>query len=219
MTMNFEQARQNMVENQVRAWDVVDARVLDVLGEVRREDFVPAAYRNMAFSDLVLPLGHGEVMMKPVVEGRILQSLGLLPGDEVLEIGTGSGFLTACMAKLAQRVASVDLHADFVEAATARLAAAGIDNVGLTVAEAVNDYQPAGVFDAVVVTGATWEVPARFLDWLKPGGRLFAIRGESPAMQALLLHNEGNSRYREERLFETDLPYLAHAAPPKRFAL
>jgi protein-L-isoaspartate(D-aspartate) O-methyltransferase len=158
-------------------------------------------------------------MMKPVVEGRILQSLGLLPGDEVLEIGTGSGFLTACMAKLAQRVASVDLHADFIEAATARLAAAGIDNVELAVAEAVNDYRPAGVFDAVVVTGATWEVPARFLDWLKPGGRLFAVRGESPAMQALLLHNEGNSRYREERLFETDLPYLAHAAPPKRFAL
>lgn len=219
MTMNFEQARQLMVENQVRGWEVLDTRVLDVLHGVRREDFVPTAYRNMAFADLALPLGHGEVMMKPVVEGRALQALALQGGEEVLEIGTGSGFLTACLARLARRVTSVDLHADFVEAAQGRLAAAGIDNVQLTVAEAVNDYRPQGVFDAVVVTGAVDAVPERFVHWLRPGGRMFVIRGRSPAMEAVLLHHEGEGRFREESLFETDLPYLTHAAPAKRFAL
>jgi protein-L-isoaspartate(D-aspartate) O-methyltransferase len=217
--MNFEQARQNMVENQVRPWEVLDLRVLDVLGQVRREDFVAPAHRNMAFADLGLPLGHGEVMMKPIVEGRVLQALELQPTDEVLEIGTGSGFLTACMAKLAQRVTSVDIHADFVAAAGERLGKAGIANVRLDVAEAVNALQPHGVFDAVVVTGAVHAIPERFVRWLKPGGRMFVVHGDSPAQQAVLLTHEGDGRYREESLFETDLPYLAHAAPAKRFVL
>ena len=129
MAMNFEQARQNMVENQVRPWEVLDARVLDVLSRVRREDFVAPAHRQLAFADLCLPLGHGEVMMKPVVEGRVLQALELMPADHVLEIGTGSGFLTACMAKLSAQVTSVDIHADFTVAATQRLQATGISNV------------------------------------------------------------------------------------------
>jgi protein-L-isoaspartate(D-aspartate) O-methyltransferase len=219
MALNFEQARQNMVDNQVRPWEVLDARVLDVLGAVRREDFVPSAWRNMAFADLTLPLAHGEVMMKPVVEGRLLQELALGTEDDVLEIGTGSGFLTACMARLARHVTSIDLHADFIEAAQGRLAAASIDNVELAVAEAVNGYRPAGVFNAVVVTGAVWEIPAAFSRWLKPGGRLFAVCGESPAMQAVMRYDEGDGRYRDHSLFETDLPYLAHAAPPKRFSL
>jgi protein-L-isoaspartate(D-aspartate) O-methyltransferase len=219
MALNFEQARQNMVDNQVRPWEVLDARVLDVLGAVRREDFVPSAWRNMAFADLTLPLAHGEVMMKPVVEGRLLQELALGTEDDVLEIGTGSGFLTACMARLARHVTSIDLHADFIEAAQGRLAAASIDNVELAVAEAVNGYRPAGVFNAVVVTGAVWEIPAAFSRWLKPGGRLFAVCGESPAMQAVMRYDDGNGRYHDRNLFETDLPYLAHAAPPKRFSL
>src|ERR1700744_6098035 len=128
MAMNFEQARLNMVENQVRPWGGLDARVLDVLGTVRREDFVAPEHRKLAFADLCLPLGHGEVMMKPVVEGRVLQALELTPTDQVLEIGTGSGFLTACMAKLSARVASIDVHADFITAAGQRLAAASISN-------------------------------------------------------------------------------------------
>jgi len=217
MAMNFDQARQNMVENQVRPWEVLDGRVLDVLRHVRREDFVPAAHRQLAFADLNLPLGHGEVMMKPVVEGRVLQALALKPEDSVLEIGTGSGFLTACLANLAAQVTSVDVHADFTATASQRLQAAGITNVQLQTGEAVNDWQPQGTFDAVIVTGAVYRIPDRFLGWLKPGGRLLVVRGESPVQQVLVLTHEGNGRYREESLFETDLPYLAHAEPPRRF--
>lgn len=217
MAMNFDQARQNMVENQVRPWEVLDGRVLDVLRHVRREDFVPAAHRQLAFADLNLPLGHGEVMMKPVVEGRVLQALALKPEDSVLEIGTGSGFLTACLANLAAQVTSVDVHADFTATASQRLQAAGIANVQLQTGEAVNDWQPQGTFDAVIVTGAVYRIPDRFLGWLKPGGRLLVVRGESPVQQVLVLTHEGNGRYREESLFETDLPYLAHAEPPRRF--
>jgi protein-L-isoaspartate(D-aspartate) O-methyltransferase len=219
MAMNFEQARQNMVENQVRPWEVLDFRVLDVLSRVHREDFVAEAHRNLAFADLCLPLGHGEVMMKPVVEGRVLQALELQPTDEVLEIGTGSGFLTACMAHLAQRVTSIDIHADFIETARVRLGKSGIANVKLEVAEAVIAYEPHALFDAIVVSGAVHAIPERFLRWLKPGGRVFAVRGDSPAQQALLLTHEANGHHREEQLFETDLPYLAHAAPSKRFVL
>ena len=217
MAMNFDQARQNMVENQVRPWEVLDARVLDVLGRVRREEFVAPEHRQLAFADLCLPLGHGEVMMKPVLEGRVLQALALKPEDQVLEIGTGAGFLTACLASLAAHVTSVDVHADFTAAAGQRLKAAGIGNVQLVTGEAVDGWQPQGSFDAVVVTGAVYRIPDRFLGWLKPGGRLLVIRGESPVQQVVLLTHEGNGRYREESLLETDLPYLANAEPPRRF--
>ena len=217
MAMNIEQARLNMVENQVRPWEVLDGRVLDVISRVRREDFVAAEHRQLAFADLCLPLGHGEVMMKPVVEGRVLQALELLPTDHVLEIGTGSGFLTACLATLSAQVTSVDIHADFTAAAARRLQAAGIMNASLATGEAVNEWQPEGLFDALVVTGAVHAIPPRWLTWLKPGARVLVVRGQSPVQQATLLTHEGDGRYREETLFETDLPYLAHAEPPQRF--
>ncbi len=217
MAMNFEQSRQNMVESQLRPWEVLDGRVLEVLGRVRREDFVAAAHRQLAFADLCLPLGHGEVMMKPVVEGRVLQALDLLPGDHVLEIGTGSGFLTACLARLSAQVTSVDIHADFTASAARRLHAAGLGNATLCTGEAVSEWQPSGLFDALVVTGAVFAVPPRWLTWLKPGGRMVVMRGQSPVQHATLLTHEGGGRYREETLFETDLPYLTHAEPPPRF--
>lgn len=219
MAMNFEQARQNMVENQVRPWEVLDFDVLETLKTVRREDFVAPAHRNVAFADLTLPLGHDEVMMKPVIEGRVLQALALTKADTVLEIGTGSGYMTACLAMLAGKVTSIDMHADFVDAARQRLATAGVANVELSTAEAVNGYAPTGVFDVVVVTGAVQTVPEKFVRWLTTGGRMFVVRGDSPAQTAVLLTHEGDGRYREESLFETDLPYLAHAAPVKRFVL
>jgi protein-L-isoaspartate(D-aspartate) O-methyltransferase len=206
-----------MVENQVRPWDVLDARVLDALAQVRREDFVAPAHRRLAFADVSLPLGHGQVMMKPVIEGRVLQALDLKPAERVLEIGTGSGFLAACMARLAAHVTSVDVHGDFTADAQSRLQAAGIANVSLITADAVQDWQPQEKFDAIVVTGAVWQVPQRFLGWLKPGGRLLAIRGESPAQQAVLMTQTGAGGFREDYLFETDLPYLLHAEPPRRF--
>ncbi|HWU78268.1 MAG TPA: protein-L-isoaspartate O-methyltransferase [Rhodanobacter sp.] len=219
MAMNIEQARLNMVENQVRPWEVLDARVLDVISRVRREDFVAPEHRQLAFADLCLPLGHGEVMMKPVVEGRVLQALDLQPADHVLEIGTGSGFLCACLASMAARVTSVDIRPEFSAVAATRLQSAGIDNVELVVDEAVAQWQPQGLFDALVVTGAVAEIPARWLSWLKPGARALVVHGQSPVQQATLLTRDAAGRDREETLFETDLPYLTHAGPTARFTL
>lgn len=219
MLTNADVARQNMIENQVRPWEVLDPRVLDVLSAVRREDFAPPRYRNLAFADTALPLGHGEVMMKPIVEGRALQALGLAGDDRVLEIGTGSGFLTACLARLAASVSSVEVHADFAEAARTRIAASGAQNVRIEVADAVRGFNTKDTFDAVVVTGAVYSLPDRFRSWVAPRGRLFAIVGESPAMQAILYTRADDTHWREESLFETDIPYLMHAAPPRRFSL
>ena len=217
MAMNIEQARLNMVENQVRPWDVLDASVLDIIARVRREDFVAPAHRQLAFADLCLPLGHGEVMMKPVVEGRVLQALELTPADRVLEVGTGSGFLCACLAGLAAHVTSLDIHPDFTAAAAQRLQASGVVNTTLVTADAVREWQPAEKYDVMVVTGAVAELPARWLTWLAPGGRLLVIRGQSPVQQAVLLTELDAATPRVVTLFETDLPYLRHAAPVAEF--
>lgn len=217
MAMNFEQARVNMVESQVRTWDVLDARVLDIIGRIRREDFVAPAHRQLAFADLCLPLGHGEVMMKPVVEGRVLQAMDLHPSDQVLEIGTGSGYLCACLAGLAAHVTSLDIHADFTAAAQQRLRDAGIGNTKLLTADAVRAWQPTQEYDAIVATGAVAQLPGRWLEWLAPGGRLLVIRGQSPVQQAALLTPVAGNGVREQTLFETDLPYLQHAEPVPAF--
>ncbi len=216
--MNIEQARFNMVENQVRAWDVLDLRVLEVLSRVPRESFVPQHLKHLAFADMNLPLGHGEVMMTPDVEGRVLQGLELSGSERVLEIGTGSGFLTACLATLAREVVSVEMHADLADSARANLDRAHIINARIDTAEAVVGYDPTGTFDAVVVTGAMYSVPQRFLDWVAATGQLLAIVGESPVMQAIR-HVREASGWQRTSLFETDLPYLANAAPPPRFSL
>jgi protein-L-isoaspartate(D-aspartate) O-methyltransferase len=219
MTLNIELARHNMVAQQVRPWDVLDERVLNVLGAVRREDFVPATSRNLAFADLCLPLGHGEVMMKPVVEGRVLQAVDPQPAESVLEIGSGSGFLTACLARLAGEVVGIEQHADFSAAANARLAAAGVANAHVETAEAVRGYKPARQSDVIVVTGAVFELPQHWLGWIKPGGRIFAITGQSPVQSATLYTQDGAGAWSATALFETDLPYLRNAEPPQRFAL
>lgn len=217
MSMDFEQARFAMVEQQVRPWQVLDPRVLATLGAVPREDFVLPQHRKLAFADLALPLEHGEVMMKPVLEGRLLQALDLQPEDEVLEIGTGSGFVTACLAQLARDVVSIDRHGDFVERAKARLAARGISNAQVLQADAMA-WQPNRQFDAICVTAAVLTVPPRFLGWLKEGGRLFIVRGHSPAQEALCIRRRGEA-FVEDSLFETDLPYLHGAAPVPGFSL
>jgi protein-L-isoaspartate(D-aspartate) O-methyltransferase len=219
MTLNVELARHNMIAQQVRPWDVLDERVLNVLSAVRREDFVPATSRNLAFADLCLPLGHGEVMMKPVVEGRVLQAIDPQPGESVLGIGSGSGFLSACLAKLAGEVVGIELHADFTDAANARLSAAGIANERIETAEAVRGYEPKRQFDVMVVTGAVWQLPQHWRGWIKPGGRIFAIAGESPVQCATLHARAADDAWIATSLFETDLPYLRHAEPPQRFAL
>jgi len=217
MSIDFQQARFAMVEQQVRPWDVLDPRVLEILMTVPREDYVPARHRKLAFADLALPLEHGESMMKPVVEGRMLQALALQPEDQVLEIGTGSGFITACLARLSHEVTSLDIHADFTERARARLQADGYVNVRLETADALS-WQPGRQFDAIAVTAAVAETPERFVEWLRPGGRLFVVHGLSPVQEALLLTREGEGLLRES-LFETDIPYLRGAEPAPRFVL
>ena len=217
--LNTELARQNMVENQVRPSEVLDMRVLDTLRRVRREEFVPPQHRNLAFADLALPIGHGETMLKPIVEGRILQAIAPEAGERVLEIGTGSGFLTACLALLADLVISVERHPDLVERARAHLAAAQVRNARLEIGDAVRDFTTGEQFDAVVVGGAVHSLPERFRSWVKPGGRLFAIVGDSPAMQATLFRRLDETHWQQEVLFETDVPYLKNAEPPRRFVL
>lgn len=219
MTLNVELARHNMIAQQVRPWDVLDERVLNVLSAVRREDFVPATARSLAFADLCLPLGHGEVMMKPVVEGRVLQAIDPQPGESVLEIGSGSGFLTACLAKLAGEVVGIEMHADFSAAANTRLVAAGVANARVETAEAVRGYTPKHPFDVMVVTGAVYALPQHWHSWIKPGGRIFAIAGQSPVQSATLYTQDGAGAWSATALFETDLPYLRNAEPPQRFAL
>ena len=213
---DYAKARENMVEQQVRPWDVLDVRVLDALSSLPREAFVPAAYRALAYADLPVPIGHGEWMLKPVVEGRMLQSLALLPTDDVLEIGTGSGFVTACLGFLARDVVSLERHADLAESAHERLVEHGLDaNLRIEVADALH-YQTDRRFDAVCVTAAVDEIPAQFTQWLRPGGRLFIVQGRAPAMRAMLIRNEANGQ-RIESLFETVLPYLVGAAPIPEF--
>ncbi len=219
MTLNVELARHNMVEQQVRPWDVLDSRVLEALSSVPREEFVPAAQRALAFADIGLPLGHGEVMMKPVIAGRVLQAVVPERTDSVLEIGTGSGFLTACLARLAASVRSVELHADLADAARENLLAARVVNATVEVAEAVGGFEPKQQYDVIVVTGAVAALPQRWREWVRPGGRLLAIVGESPAQRATLFTHDAGGQWTQVALFETDLPYLSHAAPPRRFVL
>lgn len=219
MSLDIERTRFNMVEQQVRPWDVIDLRVLDVLSRVRREDFVPADSRALAFADAELPIGHGERMMKPVLEGRLLQALAVQEGDSVLEIGTGSGFVTACLAALARDVTSVEIHADLAASAEQKLTRAGVANTRVHVADALKGYAPGRSFDAIAVTGAVYHEPEQLRSWLAVGGRMFLVRGESPVMEAVLITRTGDSSFREDSLFETDLLYLTHAAPPKRFVL
>lgn len=219
MTPGSNQAHDNMVKQQVRGWDVVDLGVLDTLCAIPRERFVPAGWRSMAFTDTPIPLGHGETMMPPVVEGRMLQALELEADEQVLEIGTGSGFVTACLAHLAGHVTSIDRRAEFTAGAGKVLQELGIDNTTLLTGEAVQDWHPDRHFDAIVATGAVANIPARWQDWLNPDGRLFVIHGQAPIMCASLLRHADTGVVSRESLFDTCLPYLQHAEPKPTYAL
>lgn len=217
MSIDFARARETMVEQQIRPWEVLDVRVLDTLAQLPREAFVPEALRALAYADTELPIGHGERMFKPVLEGRTLQALGVQTHESVLEIGTGSGYMAACLARLGREVVSLERHADLAETARARLAAQGIGNVSVLTADAFQ-WTPGRTFDVICVTGAVAEIPARFCEWLASGGRMFVVRGRSPVMEAALVH-PGVNGLRIESLFETDLPYLAGGEPAPVFTL
>lgn len=214
--IDYAKVRETMVEQQVRPWDVLDIRVLDVLTRLPREAFVPPAYRALAYADLPVPIGHGQSMLKPVVEGRMLQALALLGTDEVLEIGTGSGFITACLGQLARDVLSIEIDPELANAARARLGELALDrNVRIETADALH-YEPTQRFDAICVGAAVDTIPAAFGQWLRPGGRLFIVRGRAPAMAAELIRNTDGGLVAES-LFETEVPYLAGATPTPEF--
>lgn len=216
--MTLEHARSQMLRQQIRAWEVLDDRVLEALGATPREQFVPANYSDVAFADLEIPLAHGQHMMAPRVEGRMLQSLQIEPAERVLEIGTGSGFLTACLARLADSVVSVDIFAEFTDAAGPKLEQLEVANVELRAADGLAlDYE--GEFDAIAVTGSVPELDDRFIRMLRPGGRLFLVTGREPIMEAQLvtLHAYGNRT--RQSLFETLLTPLVNADTPPPFIL
>ncbi|MET4616002.1 protein-L-isoaspartate(D-aspartate) O-methyltransferase [Stenotrophomonas sp. 2619] len=215
MTIDYSHARELMVEQQIRPWDVLEIRVLDVLARLPREAFVAESHKALAYADIELPLGFGQKMMKPVIEGRTLQALDLQPGDEVLEIGTGSGFLSACMGELAREVLSLEIQPELAATARAQLDAAGLgNNVRIETADALT-WNTERRFDAICVTAAVDTIPSRFTQWLRPGGRLFVIHGRSPVMEAVLVKADGST----ESLFETDIDYLRGAAPAPQFQL
>ncbi|MCA1978276.1 MAG: protein-L-isoaspartate O-methyltransferase [Thiobacillus sp.] len=215
--MDIEQARYNMVEQQIRPWDVLNQQVLDLLFRLRREDFVPEAHRALAFVDMEIPLGHGQTMWTPKLEARAVQELTLAPTDRVLEIGTGSGYLTALLAAQAAEVVSVDIYADFTASAGAKLAAHGIENVALHTADAARDWADPAGFDAIVLTGSTPLLSDAFRRRLRVGGRLFAITGTAPVMQAQLLTCTAPGAFRSVTLFETCVAPLVNAPQPAAF--
>ena len=217
--MNLETARSQMLGQQIRAWDVLDERVLDVLGRVPRERFVPDAYRYLAFADTEIPLEHGQQMLAPKVEGRILQALQIAPIDAALVIGTGSGFLTACLACLAQRVVSVDIFPEFIETAGKRIADLGADNIELAVADAVTLSGDAAGFDAIAVTASLPVLDERFVRMLRPDGRLFVVAGRPPIMEARLITMRPGGHRTEESLFETLLTPMINAEHSEPFVL
>ena len=215
--IDIERARFNMAHQQVRPWEVFDDRVIEVIQSVPRERFVPHEYRNLAFADLRLPLGHGEVMMEPKVEARMLQALDIRPTDQILEIGTGSGFVTACLARLGAFVTSWEIHPDFTEAAGDRLARQGIRNVHLHTGNGLDpEVLPKEGFDVVAVTGSMPVYDPALEAVLAPGGRLFQVVGRSPVMNAMRIVRQGDD-FVQEFLFETDLPPLKHIPVPSVF--
>jgi protein-L-isoaspartate(D-aspartate) O-methyltransferase len=215
--MNIEQARFNMVEQQIRPWEVLDADVLELLFEVKREDFVPPEHRSIAFADLEVPLGHGESMMQPKIEARILQDLAVQAGETVYEVGTGSGYLTALLSRRARHVTSAEIHPDLKSRAERNLRAMGAANVTLLEGDSARAPLAESAFDVIVLTGSTPVLPQAFLDRLSVGGRLFAVLGDSPVMKAVIVRQPVAGSFQHVELFETMLRPLVNAAQPPRF--
>lgn len=215
--MNLEQARFNMVEQQIRTWEVLDTDVLDLLFVVKREDFVPAAYSRLAFADAEIPLAAGACMLAPKIEAHALQALAMKKHENVLEVGTGSGYMAALLAAHADHVWSVEINPTLAATARENLRRAGIGNVAVEVGNGLAGLAQHAPFDAIMISGAVSEVPQALLDQLKPGGRLFAIVGEAPLMEAQLITRNGD-RFDSVNLFETVTEPLQATGAPNRFA-
>jgi protein-L-isoaspartate(D-aspartate) O-methyltransferase len=217
MHTDIEQARFNMIEQQIRTWEVLDTAVLELLKQVPREDFVSEQYKGLAFADLEIPIGHGQTMLSPKMEARIVQALQIKPSDRVLEIGTGSGYLTALLAKLAGHVYSVESVAELSETARARLASRGIRNVTLEIGNAAQGWAAHAPYDVIVYTGSLPVAPESVRNSLTMDGRLFVVVGEAPVMQATMIRRVAADGFHREVLFETCVPALSCAPQPERF--
>lgn len=210
-------AREQMVSQQVRAWDVLDPRVLAVLDALPRERFVPERYRELAYADMQIPLAHAQVMMAPKVEGRLLQALDPQPNESVLEIGSGTGFLAACLARLAHAVLSVDIFPEFTTGAAQTLKQMGIRNAQLETRDASELDWLSQRYDVIALTASLPQYDRRYAERLNVGGRMFVIAGQPPVMEALLITRVSEQAWARESLFETVLPPLLHASAPPRF--
>ena len=215
--MNLEQTRFNMVEQQIRTWDVLDDSVLELLYKIRREEFVPAGYRSLAFVDMEIPLGHGQFMLEPKMEARILQELHVKKTDKILEVGSGSGYLTALLAEKGAHVYSVEIVPELKTMAEINVQAHDISNVTLELGDAACGWSKHEPYDVIVLTASTPVLPEAFQKSLKPGGRLIAIVGEEPVMEALLVTCVAPDVYNTTQLFETCIAPLKNAQQSERF--
>lgn len=206
--MAIKTARYNMVEQQIRPWDVFDKRVLDMMGEAPRHEYVPVVYRNLAFADMHIPLGNSREMMSPKVEARLLQALEIQPTDKILEVGSGCGYLTSLLATLGGHVHSVDTDSDMIQLASDQLAAHAVDNVSLEIGNATDSWDTHQPYDVILVNGALPALPQSLCENLTIGGRLIAIVGKPPVMEALLIQRVGKNNWSDVSLFETDLRLL-----------
>lgn len=216
--MNYETARRQMLNQQVRTWDVLDERVLEILRETPRELFVPDSERDLAFADTEIPLAHGQSMMAPKVEARLMQELAIDPTDSVLEIGTGSGYLTACLGRLAERLVSLEIFPDLSAIAADRLDQIGIRNIVLRDEDATQARFD-GRFDAIAITASVPGLPEKFVQLLNPEGRLFVVVGRPPVMQAILVRRHADGSCTEKSLFETMLTPMINAEVREPFVL
>lgn len=216
--MNLEQARFNMVEQQIRTWNVLDQNVLDLLFAVKREQFVPAAYRALAFSDTEIPLGNGASMLAPKFEARAIQALQVKSHEKVLEVGTGSGYMAALLAAHASQVWTVEIDPTLADTARGNLQRAGIGNVSVQTGDGLAGLPAHAPYDVIMLSGGVETVPAELLAQLNPGGRLFAFVGSDPVMEAQLITRVDDTAYRTESIFETVVPMLKNAIAASRFS-
>ncbi|GJI97804.1 methyltransferase domain-containing protein [Rugamonas sp. FT107W] len=215
--MNIEQARFNMIEQQIRPWDVLDTSVLDLLLVVKRENFVPAAHKALAFADTEIPLPGGVAMLNPKVEARLLQDVNVKKHESVLEIGAGSGYMAALLAHKGRHVTAVEVSPELKALAEKNLADNGVTNVTVELGNGAQGWSKGAPWDVIVVTGSLPVLPEALLQQLKVGGRLAAIIGQSPAMKAQLITRTGEAGYDTRTLFETDVQPLASAVQPSQF--
>jgi protein-L-isoaspartate(D-aspartate) O-methyltransferase len=215
--LNFEPAREQMVYHQIRPWDVLDQRVLDTLARIPRERFVPSRYQQLAFADTEIPLPCGQRMLKPILEGRLLQALGAGNRHHTLVVGTGSGYVTACVAPLSDHVTAIDIHPELTDAAAARLADEKIRNVELQTAD-FSSLTPTSGFDRILMTGSIPLFDPRIPDWLNDGGQAIVIVGSEPTMTVERIIRSGD-HYVREQLLETVVQRLENVSEPEQFIL